>query len=639
MPAEDTEPPSATTAAARGDEGVVQPPSYHRQGSSSRDIHDDSPSTTEESLDKKPSLSETFLYRLSTTRELFSMIFLPITNVVVSVALMGVLIYVYQRSEGMHVSEKLGTMTPPALVSLLITLLKMCIAGGIGFALSEYKWVHLQDGGKLSLLDFYDACTRGFGGILRIFTRSLYLDKVLLPAIIFHIALIALSPGSQQILRLVTPSMCVRPASIPGVGPGAGLSANNITHSSMSSLQYPYDPRQNFGLEANYPITFALDSVAYNTSFSINGWRPTDAVNTTFKNFPIPSTTMTCEPGSFTETQIINAKDVNNTVTLAQYFNYSDSDPSTYPTTPQYFFPGFMKGRTPYDFEVAWIPTFLNPDYDPGLQQFVGNQSFVILSKQGRADYGNVSAAEAQVDICTLHSAINLTDIVMYQAARFVFHTQSTTPIDMDRVMLSNGSAWRLSDMNDEIFYTLLNLYSLQVSIVNTLTLTAQSALQTRIAKHWVQQQPEGRNSILTFTRDVLYKADYATVFARPPMLAVYPDVISCYVNESIYTIDTAAYYTWWLVMWVVALYQTNGISRGNSQIALLVTGLTDNARRMMRGLSHAGQNTLYNHASNIDVTFGETVTSDGRPGHVAFGVQDEMNPIRVRRGSFSAAA
>lgn len=31
-------------------------------------------------------------------------------------------------------------------------------------AVSEYKWVRLQNGGSLSLLDVYDACTRGVGG-------------------------------------------------------------------------------------------------------------------------------------------------------------------------------------------------------------------------------------------------------------------------------------------------------------------------------------------------------------------------------------------------------------------------------------------------------------------------------------------
>lgn len=30
-----------------------------------------------------------------------------------------------------------------------------------------------------------------------------------------------------------------------------------------------------------------------------------------------------------------------------------------------------------------------------------------------------------------------------------------------------------------------------------------------------------------------------------------------------------------WIVVWILSLYHTNGVSRGNSQIALLVTGLT----------------------------------------------------------------
>lgn len=60
------------------------------------------------------------------------MIFLPILNLVCTAILMGSLIYVYINADGKDINHTMGSMKIPALVSLIATLMKMCLVGGIG---------------------------------------------------------------------------------------------------------------------------------------------------------------------------------------------------------------------------------------------------------------------------------------------------------------------------------------------------------------------------------------------------------------------------------------------------------------------------------------------------------------------------
>ena len=57
---------------------------------------------------------------------------LPILNVIATVILIAVLIYVYISADNKPVDYRMAGMPIEALVSLLQTLLKMFLAGGIG---------------------------------------------------------------------------------------------------------------------------------------------------------------------------------------------------------------------------------------------------------------------------------------------------------------------------------------------------------------------------------------------------------------------------------------------------------------------------------------------------------------------------
>ena len=70
--------------------------------------------------------------KLSSARDLLGMIFLPILNVLLTIVLMGMLIYVYVNADGQTLDFTMANMKVPSVIALLTTLLKMCITGGIG---------------------------------------------------------------------------------------------------------------------------------------------------------------------------------------------------------------------------------------------------------------------------------------------------------------------------------------------------------------------------------------------------------------------------------------------------------------------------------------------------------------------------
>lgn len=60
------------------------------------------------------------------------MLLLPILTIILTGVLMGVLIYIYTDANGKDVNYAPHGIRVTAAVSLVITLLKMCITGGIG---------------------------------------------------------------------------------------------------------------------------------------------------------------------------------------------------------------------------------------------------------------------------------------------------------------------------------------------------------------------------------------------------------------------------------------------------------------------------------------------------------------------------
>lgn len=57
---------------------------------------------------------------------------MPALNIICTVVLTGVLIYIYVRADGMPITSTLAGLHIPTLISFMMTLIKMFVAGGIG---------------------------------------------------------------------------------------------------------------------------------------------------------------------------------------------------------------------------------------------------------------------------------------------------------------------------------------------------------------------------------------------------------------------------------------------------------------------------------------------------------------------------
>lgn len=468
------------------------------------------------------------------------------------------------------------------------------------------------------------------------------MDTIIIPTLIFQLGLILLGPMSQEILKTSDDiSYCV-------LG-DANMTFTNITSYDMSSLSATtstYDMRLNYGLKSENLLFLAFDTTASNTSSTANYRCPNNALNCTFDNVKFLHTKLECEPASFETASIVDAK-TGNPTTLPDYYHYNDADPSSYPALPMVFYDGTMHGRTYYDVFQASVPRIANDSIIPDIRARVGDQTFVRLSYQGRADNATAKSDQIQVDRCTIRTYRNNTVFAVLNRRETRPIVQSSDPVQIDYDLLSNRTYWQPLSYGQYLSVdsmTMLNAYSYQLSIIAILTNMNEHALRNRIAHGWAEANAD-RNTIDNFFADMLHKSDLSLVITNPAWYLAFPGW-ACYSNGTMFELDAGAYYSislvclipllWWITMWIIALYQTNGISRGNSQIALLVTGLTAAAREKFKGMSHAGQNTLFRYANQVDIKFGETKRADGRPGHIAFGLQEELHPIRARRRSYS---
>ncbi|KAI9490176.1 hypothetical protein BDB00DRAFT_875631 [Zychaea mexicana] len=573
--------------------------------------------------------------KLSNARDLLGMVFLPIMNVVLSLILMGLLIYVYINANGQPLDYTMGKMKIPSVISLLTTLLKMCIAGGIGYAVSEYKWVRLQDGGALSLLDVYDACTRGVGGAIRVML-SIRLDYIILPAVIFQLGLITIGPATQVVLTTYADQTnCTSPTEMYN----GRMHFNNFSLNDLSSFGYPFDQRLNYGLKKQYVVIFGFDSTPYQTAMPLNYWYMVNSTGLTFADIPMFYTDIECQDGTFDETQIISPT-TRTAITLAEFYG------STQPVAPRVYYAGSMYNRTIYDIQHARVPSLMNDEFNPALRAFVGDQTFVALSHQGRASKETIERPEdAFVQECTIRTHMALNNITTGTGGGFFFEPGPREPIEMDYDLLINSSFWYDHPLGPA--RAMQNAYAYQLTLMAAMTGFRESAFQDRLADTWASNNPD-RNTLENFLRAAFNQSDVALSIVNPTTATSVVYAHACYPIDPVYTLNAPSFYTvsliailpllWWVIMWIISLYQTNGVSRGNSQIALLVTGFTKKAAEQFKGYSHAGQRTLFQKASTVDVTFGEVKRMDNKSGHIAFGLENELHPLRARRRSISRA-
>ncbi|KAF7720854.1 hypothetical protein EC973_005905 [Apophysomyces ossiformis] len=579
------------------------------------------------------SSSEKRLFRSPTvvaaaTSGLLTTLIMPVFNIIISCVLIGVIIYTYIVANNKTEDFTLAGMRVPTLLS----------------ALSEYKWVKLQrQQGKLSLLEMYDGCSRGVGGIFRVI-YGFRLDAVLAVALVFHLGLIAIGPAAQQILGTGVQIVCDQSHN--------RLDFNNITSTNdlstftHNSFGNGYDPRGNHGLLQDYIVRMAFAQASVNRTGAPNFSCGDRYINCTFPDIPLLTTKAVCQRGSL-QTKIVDIHK-RNVTTISSYFRLNTTNAifksPILPSTPQTLYAASMFNRTVFDLKNYSRPFSEIEKNLTEVRQHVGPQTFVFLSNNGTM-HDAFNLTDLQVDECTLQTSLNLTTFVYRDdAMRILSSTSKPYPIDYD--LLSNTSYW---SENFKAPKTMHIAYGYQIELMNALVGDGYDAFHALVQK-WMTYSDKGLNSTLDdLFSSLFFNTDLSVVlalpldgFAGPFSFGANRRGSRCYYTPSIYHFEPSQFYplalclilpiAWWAVLWIMSMYFTNGVSRGHSQTALLVTGLSPSVKNHFKGYSHADQVELLKKANEIDVKFGETPSGSSRVGHVAFGQPGEVRSLPTRR-------
>lgn len=466
------------------------------------------------------------------------------------------------------------------------------------------------------------------GDIAKVVT-ALRFDMVIIPAILLQLGLMAVGPASQEILTHANIETCDNQT---------GIYYSNVTGADLANLGSAGDVGTLTGLKQDYLVRTAFSQSALGFMAQPFYECKVGSLNCTFDDINLFSTTFECKNGSL-NTEIVNVA-TNKVTTVSEYFGFNRTDSIFGPMVdvPSTFYAGSMQGRTYFDLYNRTDNTSSISTYDPSLRQLFGDQTMVFVLNEN-ATFGTYIESNAipQVRECTLRSNYNVSSLV-HKADKIKFYKSETRPLNLDYDLLSNNTYWSNELWPDRLP---LNSYALQLTVMRFL---CDQKSFSRIVSDWYlySQNPNDTNPLESFLRQSLQNVDLSLTFSLPYSPIFSMEGQRCYVSDNVYMINPAAYYAvtlsllipllWWATVWLISLHHTNGVSRGNSQIALLVTGLTHSIRQQFQGMSHAGHDELFNKAREVQVVFGETRTGDaavdGRIGHVAFGAEGEIDPI-----------
>ncbi|ORY99973.1 hypothetical protein BCR43DRAFT_521167 [Syncephalastrum racemosum] len=567
--------------------------------------------------------------RLSQNTKDFAAIgFLPTLNVITTTIFVGILIYGYQAADHKTVEFTIASMRIPTFISLFMALIKMCIAGGIGYALSEYKWIRLQEGTKLSTLEVYDASSRGIGGILRVLT-AIRPDRVLLPLIILQLGLIAMGPASQEVLTVAPYTWCTNATDVI------------FTDLRTDDVSMGFEDIRSFrGLQANYLLQFAFELASRNFVPPMNMNCPDDSESCSYYDIPLIVTVPNCVEASFDTVEIISGQDRNLIVPYTTYINYTETLSYQLAAAPAAYYAPSMLHRTGYD---ANNFTYANASAVPNPSDYAGDQQFVFITRDNKAaGTTSLRSADAKVYNCTLQSYFNMT-YIQNNATSMLQAQVSSRPIEMDYAKLADPSYWKGNVSEEDRI--MRNAYAMQVSFINYLVLSDQSTFRNDIAGTWsiyVGPKSPDTNTAIDLLDSLLTYMAIMVVHSRPESRRQVKGE-ACYRLPEVYQLDPRRYYpvclvllipmVWWVAVYCLSLKRL-GVSRGHSQVALLVTGFTTALKKRFKGYSHADSNRIFEKAKTVDVVFGESKSRHGRRGHAAFGEPNELQRIPGRRPS-----
>ncbi|KAG0170547.1 hypothetical protein DFQ28_010881 [Apophysomyces sp. BC1034] len=536
-----------------------------------------------------------------------------------------------------------------------MTLTKLFLAGGITFAVSEYKWVRMEQGAKLSQIDVYDGCTRGVGGIIRVL-HGLRFDVVLIPAIIFQLGLISMGPSAQQILSpsISSTIKCSDPTNPIDLAAPI-LHYSDITRGQLVTYKtsnLDWDPLST-SLKHDYVLQYAAAQAALVSK--LRGSPELSSISDLFNmrqdfGLPVPprfkcdssaiNCTYTDVPGFFTMAQCRNGSpdtrvldpNTGNVTTVSEHYKTTSS---TF-DLPSVMYAESMYNRTFYDLsQLSSRRRACTYCYGSSVRNNFGDQNFVLATASGTMYSWMDIASNLTVYECTLKTFLNRTTYVVKD--NVVNYTpQSSTAVQIDYDQLSNATY--LTNLKYDSDYTQITAYAFQISILKLLTSGEDSKLGSLGSLSKVGKT----TNALDYLNMVLGSMDTALTLAIPwDGMVAYG--VSCHIIGSTrHAPDPRSFYPfvlcmlipliWWVMLWITSLYYSNGVARGNSQVALVVAGLTSGVQNKFQGLSHADQPTLFKRANEVDVKFGEVDAEEMRQGHAGFGLPSETHSIRRRQ-------
>lgn len=456
--------------------------------------------------------------------------------------------------------------------------------------------------------------------MIRVIT-GISIDRVLLPTIILQLGLIAMGPASQQILTAYNTTICSEQHS------DSWLRYTNYHTEEIANWHgEPYDMRGLLGTDVDYMYKYQFDALSYGWGTLQNLACPYSATNCTYNNVQTPYLQISCAPGNFNTTTIISDSDLS-IQTLVNYYNATQQYQYVYINRlPVFFYASSMQNRTRYHAYnyTASEPITAATDQGP----YVGKPEFVaLIHEPGTVYNGGTDSERVMVVQCSFDTYVNTSNYHIMARASAVDRL-SHEKIEIDYSKFGNTSHWINGDYSEEDRLA-LNFYAMQLGVLDMLTTSDSSYVFFPMDDYY------------DYMNKFLSDAATSITFARPASQSVRQGGL-CLDYERSYHLNPAAYYTvslmllvplfWWIVTLAISL-RASGVARGNSQIALLVTGFTAAVRDQFKGFSHTDQNVLFSRSRQVHVVFGEIPSQDGRRGHAAFGLQDQViAPIKRRK-------
>ncbi|KAL9549355.1 hypothetical protein MBANPS3_005240 [Mucor bainieri] len=593
----------------------------------------------------------------------FSLYFKVLITIVLSCFFTIALLLLFLYADGKPLDFTIIGLKIPSLVSFLLSANLIFIASGISKALAEYKWVRLREGDKLTVIDVYDECTRGLSGFTSIF-KAMHFDWILIVALVFNIGLLVVSPASQELLVPVMNNVTIGPRSYIRFHhlPAESLAGRSkLGTSGIAAFMN--------GLSTNAYITASSFAQAATGSKSAPLYScPSGSAYCSYDNITYISTNMTCNTVSPDETAIVNRWGTNRTVVvLKEFFTAFNISTASDMVFPKFLYSGDMVNRTYWDlanYTAPMMPGLNLPEifadkkvYDPRYRPYVGDQSFIIAYNktnqvnpyiEPNGTYLDMEFKKCHFNSTFVNSTWRTTNGTLAQ-----YSIEASTPIvmDYDNVIGNNTAIQSEAVAAHPTNGIMLNAYIMQQAIIAELLAPKYYSIRdyfesfSQIEDFKFSKEPYLFEYFMQYALNAFdqayFQAPYVNKVSESLAWSGSAKQGHAVFNlEPQYTIKREACYAlclcllvpifWWIAIWTISIKKANGIARGNSQIALLATGMTPLAEHHLRGFSKLDSENAFKNAKNIRVRVG-TFKDANQKEVVAFGMDGEEHLMPLK--------